>query len=253
MNTWDRSPLIRLLVSVCTAEEAEAALVGGADIIDVKEPTAGALGRADAAVWRQVLAVVGERVPVSVALGELSEVTSLSPLPAGLSWAKVGLAGEGCRQDWPLRLRSLAERLRPTPLVPVAYADWQRADAPSVEAILTWTLSHAGSAVLVDTWRKDGRRLLDWLPLECLASVRRHVPAPVLLALAGRLRLRDVRQLVSVYPDIIAVRGLVCAGSQRQGQVSHHRVATVRRLLSAISRPAKPAPKFDPCAAEVAP
>lgn len=234
--------MIRLLVSIRTAEEAEAALAGGADIIDVKEPTAGALGRANTAVWQQVLAVVEERLPVSVALGELAEVTRLGHLPEGLSWAKVGLAGEGRCRDWPDRLRALAERVQPTPVVPVAYADWQRAKAPPVEAVLEWVLSHRGRAVLIDTWQKDDRRLLDWLPLERLADVRRLIPATVLLALAGRLRLRDVRQLVSILPDIIALRGLVCTGSQRLGQVNRRRVAAVSRLLSAASRPLKPLP-----------
>ena len=36
-----------LLVSVRSADEAIAALAGGADVIDVKEPNRGALGAAD--------------------------------------------------------------------------------------------------------------------------------------------------------------------------------------------------------------
>ena len=36
--------MTRLLVSVRSAEEAEIALAGGADVIDVKEPRRGALG-----------------------------------------------------------------------------------------------------------------------------------------------------------------------------------------------------------------
>lgn len=227
-------------MSVRTAEEAEAALCGGADIIDVKEPTAGPLGRADAEVWRQVLATVRACVPVSVALGELAEVTGLNHLPAGISWAKVGLAGEGRCRDWPERLQSLAGQLRPVPVIPVAYADWRRADAPPVDAVLDWAVSHGGKGLLIDTWLKDGRRLLDWLPLDRLASIRRLVPANVLLALAGGLRLRAVRQLVSVQPDVIAVRGLACTGGQRQGHVNQRRVAAVGRLLSACCRPQEP-------------
>src|SRR5262249_6225382 len=40
----------RLLVSVRDVREAEAALAGGADLIDIKEPAHGPLGRADDAV-----------------------------------------------------------------------------------------------------------------------------------------------------------------------------------------------------------
>ena len=47
--------MTRLLVSVRSVEEAEAALAGGADLIDVKEPTRGSLGRADDAVIAAIL------------------------------------------------------------------------------------------------------------------------------------------------------------------------------------------------------
>src|SRR5205807_1071510 len=65
--------LARLLVSVRSPDEALAAIKGGADIIDVKEPAHGPLGRADAAVWRAVREAVPPSIPVSVALGEWDE------------------------------------------------------------------------------------------------------------------------------------------------------------------------------------
>ena len=43
-----------LLVSVRDAKEAQQAVSGGADVIDVKEPAHGALGAADPTVWSQV-------------------------------------------------------------------------------------------------------------------------------------------------------------------------------------------------------
>ena len=43
-----------LLVSVRSAEEARAALAGGATVIDIKEPDRGPLGRAEPEVWQQV-------------------------------------------------------------------------------------------------------------------------------------------------------------------------------------------------------
>ena len=62
-----------LLVSVRSAAEALAARAGGAAVIDVKEPARGPLGRADVDVWREIFAAIPPVVPVSVALGELSE------------------------------------------------------------------------------------------------------------------------------------------------------------------------------------
>lgn len=62
--------MTRLLVSVVSAEEARAALAGGADIIDVKDPRAGALGAPSPRVLAEVVDAVGDAAPVSVALGD---------------------------------------------------------------------------------------------------------------------------------------------------------------------------------------
>ena len=60
-----------LLISVRSAREAEIALCGGADLIDVKEPARGSLGRAKGSVIRDVVLRIAGQVPVSAALGEL--------------------------------------------------------------------------------------------------------------------------------------------------------------------------------------
>ena len=93
--------MTQLLVSVRDAAEARGALAGGADIVDVKEPSRGALGRADAAVWAEIAAVCraaspSPRTAMSVALGEATEHTgsaAVPVVPAGVRWAKLGLAG----------------------------------------------------------------------------------------------------------------------------------------------------------------
>ena len=88
----------RLLISVRSAEEATVALAGGADLIDVKEPSNGPLGVAHHEVLAAVLAVVNEAVPVSAALGEwtpnaLNEAHWHLQLP--VQFLKWGLAGYG--------------------------------------------------------------------------------------------------------------------------------------------------------------
>ena len=72
--------MTKLLVSVRSANEAEAALDGGADLIDVKEPHHGALGRTSVKVLREIAVAVAGRTPLSAALGELGE-----PMDASVS------------------------------------------------------------------------------------------------------------------------------------------------------------------------
>src|SRR4051794_20645147 len=96
-----------LLVSVRDAAEAAAALRGGADVIDVKEPRRGPLGRADDATVAAVVAAVAGRRPVSAALGELADAGAAAPAVPGLAFVKWGLAGAAA-VDWGDRLERCA-------------------------------------------------------------------------------------------------------------------------------------------------
>ena len=51
---------MRLLVSVTSAAEASAALAGGADVIDAKDPRRGALGAVSPQTLRAILAAVDD-------------------------------------------------------------------------------------------------------------------------------------------------------------------------------------------------
>ena len=61
---------MRLLVSVVDAAEARIAADAGADIIDVKDPSRGALGEAAPATVRAVRDATPAHLPVSAALGD---------------------------------------------------------------------------------------------------------------------------------------------------------------------------------------
>lgn len=238
----DLSPVLRptspaLLVSVRGASEAEAALAGGAGVIDVKEPTRGSLGRADPATVREVIAEVAGRAPVSAALGEWCE-----PLPAtwckrvgpGLSWVKCGLAGAKLRADFPQSW--LADRAwfgsRLAEMAAVAYADWQRADAPAPAQIVELAIKHRFTAFLIDTWEKDGSSLLDWCEVEEVVGwCERLREAGILVALAGSLGEGEIQRLTSARPHWFAVRGAVCQGGRRGDPID---VARVRHLTEVI-------------------
>ena len=225
----------QLLVSVRTAAEAEAALAGGAALVDVKEPAHGALGRADDATIASILRAVAGRRQVSAALGELKD----HPEPAhaaGLAFAKWGLGGLGSRSDWARLLRNAMARLceanagcRP---VAVAYADWQRAAAPPPQAVAAFAAEHGCGAFLIDTFGKDGKTLIDWLSLCALDQLCRTArSAGVRVALAGSLGLREIRALRDLEPDWFAVRGAVCHGGRRDQTVSADRVRQLAQLL----------------------
>ncbi len=222
----------RLLVSVRSVAEAEAALTGGAEVIDVKEPARGPLGRAPAETIAAVIRSIAGRRPVSAALGELCE--EAEPPPAGLVFWKWGLAGCGDRTEWRRELVAAAERGRTTAsagrLVAVAYADWQRARSPEPAAVAAFAGEHGCGALLLDTWGKDGMTLLDWLSLTEICGLCRGAGVPV--ALAGSLGLDQIRRLLPARPAWFAVRGAVCRGG-RLGPIDATRVAELAGLLRA--------------------
>jgi uncharacterized protein (UPF0264 family) len=215
-------------VSVRNAVEAEAALVGGAALIDVKEPLRGALGRAEDNTIAAVLRVVAGRRPVSAALGELVEATPPPRVP-GLSLMKWGLAS--APPHWQSLLAASSSDLGGCRLVAVAYADWQRAAAPVPEEVAACAVDLACGAFLLDTWKKDGQTLCDWLPFERIAALCRIcAAAQVPVALAGSLTEEQIETLLPLAPAWFAVRGAVCAA----GRESPIDVQRVRRLAQRL-------------------
>jgi uncharacterized protein (UPF0264 family) len=227
-----------LLVSVRSPAEAEAALAGGAALIDVKEPARGSLGRPDDATVAAVLRCVAGRRLVSAALGELMDRPPLFQLP-GLSYAKWGLAGCARNRHWRDDLEaarhSLEARGEDCRAVAAAYADWRRAEAPPPWDICLQVCQQHWAVLLLDTWKKDGSTLLDWMGTAEIGEFCSLCRASgVRIALAGSLGRRQLSTLRHTAPDWIAVRSAVCSGGQRQGLLDP---VAVRELVRALSEP----------------
>ncbi|HEX3600534.1 MAG TPA: (5-formylfuran-3-yl)methyl phosphate synthase [Lacipirellulaceae bacterium] len=233
-----------LLVSVRNAEEARAALAGGADVIDVKEPNNGALGAAPADVVSTIVRVVDGRAMVTAALGELLEHSHADhpnngvPIPQGLSLFKLGLAGCANEIDWQTRWKTIISKFaggsRSTPPQPVAvvYADWRAARAPDPSNVLKAGVDVGCPALLVDTWDKSSGALFNhWQPKDLrrfIEEVRKH---KLIVVLAGSLTGKNLQLAASLKPDFVAVRGAACDGGRR-GAVTEERVQKLKATLN---------------------
>ena len=193
----------------------------------------------------------------SAALGELSDTPTIAAkyLAGYFPLLKVGLSGLRDTADWPERLSQLYTTIHMAgaQLVPVIYADHHACRAPRPEQVIE--VAHAlreqparrlpkmvparvsamvadaeeysggevmepGRAryVLIDTFTKDGRRLLDWMaPAELESIVQLAAASGRQTVVAGSLALQDLPQLMQLPVAAIAVRGAVCAGDRRSG------------------------------------
>lgn len=208
----------RLLVSVRDVKEAVDAAASGADLIDLKEPTGGALGPVAVAEWTAIRAAIPAAVPASLAMGELLDPTLPDRLrqAEGFQFAKIGLAGCARRVDWVEHWLAVWNYL-PAAVgrVAVAYADAELADSPSPEAVVEAALAGNFQALLIDTQGKTQGGLLDHLSLARLGQiVSRARRQRLFVVLAGSLKLEWLNELLSLQVDYVAVRGAVCRGDR---------------------------------------
>jgi len=232
---------VRLLVSVVSALEARRALAGGADIIDVKDPSQGPLGAPSPRVLSEVVTEIGGAAPVSVALGDLPNLPHTAALAArgaalgGAAFVKVGLRGIATVDNAVALMRAVADAVAPeTAVIAAAYADAAALDPPALAPEwLPDVVRRAGIAgALVDTFVKDGRGLYSWLSERELVDLSaRTRGAGGHFAVAGQLTLGDLRR---VETDVVGVRSAVCRGGDRAAELDSELVAAAVAELRVV-------------------
>jgi (5-formylfuran-3-yl)methyl phosphate synthase len=222
--------MTQLLVSVRSAEEATLAVQAGVGLIDVKDPSRGALGMAHHETVAAVLKAVDGAVPVSAALGEwhdqaLDEANWHLGLP--LAYVKWGQSNTANVPEFGEALLQVRRQL-PTGLemVCVAYVDHAAAKSTAPAELVKFAKRFRFKAFLFDTFDKSGGHLLDHLSVaeltEYVTSLHR---SQIQVALGGSLKFEHVAKLKPVQADWLAVRGAVCVGGKRDGDLDDVRLA----------------------------
>lgn len=230
----------KLLVSVMSVQEARLAVDAGADIVDAKDPAAGALGALPLPMTRAIVAAVGGERPVSATIGDCALQDAPQRVQeaaaTGVDFVKVGLFGElGPGGRAALRRCAEAE----AKLIAVLLAD-QRPDLAVIEDIA----EEGFHGVMLDTARKSGSGLREWMDDDViagfLAMARQH---GLTAGLAGSLQQADVSDLLALEPDVLGFRGALCQDGVRGAQLSLRRLREMRALVPAqpAARPARTA------------
>jgi uncharacterized protein (UPF0264 family) len=219
-----------MLASVASLEEADQALGLGADLIDLKDPTRGALGAWPPGRVREAVGRIAWRRTTSATSGVLpmcprDVATAAATMAAtGVDIVKIGFFGGGDAVGCIEALRPLAQG--GVRLVAVMMAD----QGPDLS--LVGTLAAAGFyGVMLDTAdKRAGNLRAHRTEADLHGFVGRARAAGLLAGLAGSLALADIAPLAALGPDYLGFRGALCRGD-RSGALDPARFAAVRAAL----------------------
>lgn len=233
---------MQLMISVVSSEEASAALAGGADILDIKNPAEGSLGANFPRIIREIRALTPKGIRVSAAIGDMPNLPGTAALAAlggascGVDYVKVGLLGPKTTDQAIYLLREVKQAAQAYPntaVIAAGYADAERAGTLDPRLIPHIAREAGMAGCLLDTFVKDGRRLFDFMDPETLASLAQEAHAAnMLFALAGSLQADDLLIARNLGADIVGIRSAVCRQGQRDGPLDPERVRALRRMLA---------------------
>jgi dihydroneopterin aldolase len=219
-----------MLASVTGPAEAEVALDAGVDIIDLKDPSAGALGALPGETVRDAVARIAARRQTSAVTGDLPMLPDTVRAAAeamaecGVDYVKVGIFPSEHAREVIAALKETAGR---TNLVAVLFADL------TPDFALVDACADAGFAgAMLDTARKGGGRLIEHLDFLSLEKFIGRCHARGLLAgLAGSLEAPDVPRLLPLAPDLLGFRSALCRAGNRKDELDPQAIAVIRGLI----------------------
>jgi uncharacterized protein (UPF0264 family) len=230
---------MRLMISVVSAVEAQEAILGGAEILDVKNPEEGSLGAQFPRVIRKIKDFASGIVEISAAIGDMPNLPGTAALAAlgaaacGVDYVKVGLYGPRSEAEALTLLREvrLAVEEYPTSVIAAGYADFQRAGTLNPEYLPSLAASAGIKGCLLDTAIKDARSLFDFLSPQALRFLAEQAhEAGLLFGLAGALREQDLPTARNLGADVVGLRTAACRDNRRSAPLEAARVRRLRQF-----------------------
>ena len=231
---------MELLVSVINLEEAKEARLGGADILDVKNPKEGSLGANFPWIIKQISDYANGEIVVSTTIGDVPykpgtvSLAALGSAVSGSDYVKVGLYGTK-NYDQALEVmnavvRTIREYDENIVVVACGYADAYKTGSILPKDIPLVAKNSDCDVAMLDTYIKDGHRLTDHMDVDELKDfVQTAHDYGLKVALAGSVNKNDVDMLKSIGCDIMGVRGCVCSGGDRNtGTINHKLVQELK-------------------------
>ena len=233
---------MQLLISVVNEQETIAAIKGGADIIDVKNPNEGSLGANSPGIIRGIRRATPPEIPVSAAIGDAPDLPGLMSLAAlgaatcNIQYIKVGLYGVKSVERAVNLLKEIKKPVKEydkkIKVIAVGYGDAHKINALSPLECPGAAFEAGVDGCMLDTIVKGEGNLFSNLSIDKLHRFIEDCRMNNLLsALAGSLSIEHIRMLNELDPDIIGFRGAVCSGDRLNGTLSAEAVRSIKNLM----------------------
>jgi len=199
------------LASVQSLDEAKAILPSLPDILDMKDPSKGALGALSIDIVVDVINMIDKRCLTSATVGDLAMDADLianaitNMAMSGVDYVKVGLFPDPDVATCIVKLENVIKNLK-APVIAVLFAD------KSYEQELIDLLKEAGFyGVMIDTAVKNGQGLLDHWSTDRLSYFVESVQQQKMICgLAGALTFNDITLLKPLDADYLGFRSALC-------------------------------------------
>jgi uncharacterized protein (UPF0264 family) len=220
---------LKILISIRSLEELFPAIDGGADIIDLKNPSEGSLGASFPWLIKKIRNF-GKNFTLSVAIGDMPNLPGTAALAAsgaaacGADIIKIGLYGPGSFEDGVNLLENVVKATKEINdniyIVGAGYADFRLFNGIDSMDIPAICKSAGADIAMLDTLSKNGRNLFDFIDVEQLRKfVSKTHKYNLFAALAGSLKPEDIKILRDLGVDVVGFRGAVCSNSDRKNGV----------------------------------
>lgn len=232
---------MKVLISPVSLSEAELVADAGVDILDIKNTKEGSLG---AQFPWTVKEIVGRfrssGIVCSTTLGDLSYKPGTAALAAygaaqcGVTYIKAGLHTIASFQEGLEVMQGIVRAAHMVDgsisVVASGYADFRRFNGLPFRTVVDVAKRSGASVVMLDTYYKDGATLFDVMTVDELKEFCRYAhELGLLAALAGSINASHLANIHAIAPDIVGVRGAVCAGNERQNTINSDLLTTFLR------------------------
>ena len=220
--------------------------MGGADIIDVKNPTEGPLGANFPWIIQDIVKIVPNNIETSCTIGEMPNCPGSISLAArgaatiGVNYIKVGLSGLRKKQETINLLTNIVKSVKDynskIKVVITGYADAKKIGSINPLMVPKITSKVQADVAMIDTANKDGSSLFNYLNEHQLSNfINEANKFKLITALAGSLKKEELTKVYSLGADIAGIRGAACTfGDSIKGQITRKRVSEIVGYLSTL-------------------